>query len=160
MAECCCPEPSTAGEPVACRACQTASTPVDALTVKALLTESALSRFEPAVYRFCPDASCDVVYFAKDTPTFSKWDVRVSAWQKEPVGRRTVCYCFGENEADIADEIDRTGDSLAVHRIRTHIAAGRCACDVRNPRGACCLGDVTAAVERMRQMRLKGPLKP
>ena len=138
-----------------CSACQTASKPVDLLTVKALLTESALSRFDPAVYRFCPNASCDVVYFAEHAPTFSKWDVRVPVWQKEPVGRRMVCYCFGENEADITAEIDGTGESLAVNRIRTHIAAGRCACEVRNPRGACCLGDVIAAVQHMREVHLK-----
>jgi ribosomal protein S28E/S33 len=92
--------------------------------------------------------------------TFSRCDVRVPAWQKEPVGRRTVCYCFGENEADIAEELDRTGGSLAVDRVRTHIAAGRCACAVRNPRGSCCLGDVTAAVERMRQIRLNAVVRP
>src|SRR5881396_1130781 len=104
MAECCCPEPSIAhaGGPVTCTECRTASKPVDSLTVKALLTDSALSRFEPAEYRFCPNSSCDVVYFAQPAPTFLKKDVRVPVWQKEPVGRRTVCYCFGENEADIA----------------------------------------------------------
>jgi len=156
MAECCCPEPSTAGEAVVCRVCQTLSKPVDSLTVKALLTESALSVFDPGDYRFCPSAGCDVVYFAEGGPTFSKRDVRAAVWQKEPVGRRTVCYCFGENEGDIAEEIERTGESLAVTRVRAHIAAGRCACEVRNPRGACCLADVTAAVERMRQIAQKG----
>ena|SRR5260221_212207 len=154
MAECCCPEPGTAGEPAACGVCHTSSKPVDSLTVKALLTESALSRFEPAGYRFCPNADCDVVYFGEKAPAFSKPDVRVPVWQKESVGRRTICYCFGENEADIAEEIERSGKSFAVERVRTHIAAGRCACEVRNPKGACCLGDVTAAVERMRQIRL------
>jgi hypothetical protein len=160
VAECCCPGPSATSEPAACLACQAASQAVDSLTVKALLTESALSRFEPAVYRFCSNPGCDVVYFAEQAPTFSKGDVRVPVWQKERVGHRTVCYCFGENEADMAKEIDRTGESLAIHRIRTHIAAGRCACDVRNPKGACCLGDVTAAVERMWQICLRGPVKP
>ena len=145
---------------MACGACQTASKPVESLTVKALLTEAALSRFEPADYRFCPNACCDVVYFAPPTPTFSKCDVRVPVWQKEPVGRRMVCYCFGENEADIAEEINRMGESLAVNRVRTHIAAGRCACEVRNPRGACCLGDVIAAVEHMRQAHLKSAERP
>jgi len=159
MAECCCPEPTAAGEALACSQCQTASKPVDALTVKALLTASALTRFARIAYRFCPNTTCDVVHFAEHAPTFSKQDVRVPVWQKEPVGERTVCYCFGENESDIAEEIDRTGESLAVHRVRRHIAAGRCACEIRNPRGACCLSDVTAAVERMRQLHLKGPKK-
>jgi Zinc binding domain len=135
---------------VRCRACRTAGKPVDVLTVKALLRELALSRYEPAEYRFCDDSSCEIVYFAEAGPTFGVRDVRVPIWQKEPVGRRMICYCFGENEADMSAEIDRTGESLAIQRVRGHIAAGRCACEVRNPRGTCCLGDITAAVDRLR----------
>jgi hypothetical protein len=124
---------------------------VDSLTVKALLTETALRRFEPGLYRFCPDASCEVVYFTELPLAFLKSDVRVPVWQKETPGQRTVCYCFGENEADIRIEIERDGHSGAVDRVRAHIAAGRCACEVRNPRGACCLGDVMLAADRMGQ---------
>ena len=71
-------------------------------------------------------------------------------WQKEPPGRRTICYCFDETESAIARELRDTVHSDAVERVRAHIAARRCACEVRNPRGACCLGDVIAAVERAR----------
>ena len=60
-----------------------------------------------------------------------------------------ICYCFGENEADISAEVEQTGRYNAVERVRVHIASGRCACDVRNPKGACCLGDVTQAVKRI-----------
>jgi hypothetical protein len=67
-----------------------------------------------------------------------------------------VGYCFGENEADIAAEIERRGHSDAVQRVRAHIAAGRCACEIRNPRGACCLGDVIAAVERFAPAKVSG----
>jgi predicted HD phosphohydrolase len=72
-------------------------------------------------------------------------------WQKEPFGARLVCYCFGETEATIRDEIEMTGRSRAVERVREHIVAKRCACEVRNPRGACCLGDLIAAVRRAEQ---------
>jgi len=124
-------------------------TAVDHLTVKALMTERALQRFAPADYRFCQDAGCDVVYFTADGACFMTADVRVPVWQKRPFGERQVCYCFGESESSIRAEIEATGRSSAVERIREHIAAGRCACEVRNPRGACCLGDVTAAVTRV-----------
>lgn len=117
-------------------------------TVKALLTPAAMRQVTHATHRFCADPDCDVVYFAEDGRVYRTADVRVKVWQKEPPGARMVCYCFGENEADIRSEIETTGKSEAGHRVRTHIAAGRCACEVRNPRGACCLGDVTAAVRR------------
>jgi hypothetical protein len=134
---------------VGCRVCRTAGKPVDSLTVKALLSDAALARYEHAAYRFCPGATCAVVYFAENGPTFTTDDVREPVWQKESPGRRTFCYCFGENEADISHEIERTGQSSAVQRVHAHIAANRCACEVRNPRGTCCLGDLLAAVERL-----------
>ena len=154
MADCCCAGPGQSEPSVACRSCGTPGRLVESLTVKALLTDAALARYEHAAYRFCPDAACAIVYFAENGTAFATDDVRERVWQKDPPGRRTLCYCFGENEADIADEIERTGCSTAVQRVRTHIAAKRCACEVRNPRGTCCLGDLVAAVERLHHTRV------
>jgi hypothetical protein len=122
---------------------------VGLLTVRALLTESALRRASGSLHRFCPDPACDVVYFTENGETYSTADVRVPVWQKDPAGARVLCYCFGEDEAGIRGEINATGASQAVARIREHIGKGRCACEVRNPRGTCCLGDVAAAVRRI-----------
>jgi hypothetical protein len=150
MASCCCSDTSTDANGVArCPECGSRGTAVDHLTVKALLTERALQRFTPADYQFCQDAGCEVVYFNADGACFTTADVRVVVWQKRPFGERLVCYCFGESESSIRADVEATGRSSAVHRIRGHIAAGRCACEVRNPRGACCLGDVMAAVTRV-----------
>ncbi len=126
---------------------------MDRVTVKALLTEAALQRMPQGDLRFCPDADCDVVYFDADGVSFATTEVRVPVLQKLPFGARQVCYCFGESEASIRTELELTGASSATARIRDHIAAGRCACDVRNPRGACCLGDVIAATERVKAAR-------
>lgn len=149
MSECCCGGPVDTASRFACSACQTKGAPVDELTVKAVLTEAALQRFEPGAHRFCPDAACQVVYFDTANRMFTSSDCRVPVWQKEPPGRRLICYCFGENEADISAEIEQTGSSKAVERVRAHIAAGRCACEVRNPKGTCCLGDLALAVKRI-----------
>lgn len=149
MAECCCSGPVDTAAAFACAACRAKGLPVGELTVKALLTEAALQRFEPGAHRFCPDASCPAVYFDRANRTFTTSDLRVPVWQKEPPGQRMICYCFGENEAHIRAEVEQTGRSNAVERVRAHIESGRCACDVRNPRGACCLGDVTQTVKRI-----------
>jgi hypothetical protein len=122
---------------------------VDVATVKALLTSSALARLTASHFHFCAGPECGVVYFSDDGQIFLTSDVRVAVWEKQPPGERTVCYCFGENESDIRREIERDGRTSAVERVRAHIAARRCACDVRNPRGACCLGDLMAAVKRL-----------
>src|SRR4051812_8172233 len=108
-----------------------------------------MNRFEQSVYRFCAAASCPVVYFDDHGRVFETGDIRVHVWHKEPYGGRVICYCFGGNEQGLPYEIQQHGRSDAVERVRAHIAAKRCACDIRNPKGACCLADVTAAVKRV-----------
>lgn len=149
--DCCCPpRPEDPAERRICPRSGTHGSPVELNTVKALLTERALQRLTGSPHRFCADASCDVVYFDSSDQVFTVEDIRVPVWQKEPFGARTICYCFGENEADILCEVVL---SHAVERVRAHIAAGRCACELRNPRGTCCLGDIAAAVKRIESCR-------
>jgi hypothetical protein len=147
----CCGSPDPVPAPVAprCPRSRTKGLVVDLLTVKALLSESALSRVGKGPYRFCADPTCAVVYFDNDGRVFNTADLRVPVWQKQAAGDRTICYCFGENEAAMAREISQTGWCHASLRVRDHIAAGRCACEVQNPRGTCCLGDVMNAVARI-----------
>lgn len=151
MSNCCCP--GKADEPTSSRCPVSGShgAAVDVITVKALLTERALRRLLPGEYRFCPDDGCDVVYFGVDGQPFTMADVRVPVWQKLPFGDRPICYCFGESEASIRKEFEADGASTVIERVRAHIAAERCACELRNPRGACCLGDVIAAVKRVEE---------
>ncbi len=153
MATCCCPAPADHHDGMAaCPGCGSTGSRVETITVKALLTPAALVRFRPVEHRFCADPACEVVYFTADE-AYRRADIRVPVWQKEPVGARLICYCFGETEAIIRKEVDLRGVSHAVDRVREHIAAKRCACEVRNPRGACCLADVMAAVARAEQSR-------
>jgi hypothetical protein len=149
MSNGCCPATIDQGSASRCPVSHSLGTAVDRLTVKSLLTERALQQLRPGEYRFCPDAGCDIVYFGVEGGHFTTADVRVPVWQKVPSGDRPICYCFGESEASIRSEIESAGTSTAIERIRGHIDAERCACEVRNPRGACCLGDVIAAVKRI-----------
>jgi hypothetical protein len=143
MSNCCSTfPPNHAGNETSCPVSATKGAPVELQTVKALLTESALARLRVTDYRFCPDPTCDVVYFDAQGGCYTRADLRVSVWHKEPFGVRLVCYCFGETKSRIRQELVDHGQSHAVERVRAHITAGRCACEVRNPRGACCLGDV------------------
>jgi len=153
MAECCCAAATdTLDEAPRCPVSGARTTPVDLRTVKALLTETALARLSAtAAHRFCADPSCDIVYVDAGGARYLTSDLRVPVWQKARAGSedRIICYCFGESEARMRRELEATGRSLATDRVRAHIAAGRCACDLRNPRGACCLGDLGAAIARV-----------
>jgi hypothetical protein len=148
MDDCC---DSRLAEPGArtCATCTERGSPVQLQTVKALLTEVALRRLRLTHYRFCANPACKAVYFGDAGDQFGTSDIRVPVWQKEPAGERLLCYCFGETESGIRRELLEHGRTEVVARIREHIAAERCACDIRNPRGACCLGDVIAAVKRL-----------
>lgn len=120
------------------------------LTVKSLLTEIALRRLTPALpFYVCLEPACSVVYFTNDGLEYTRTDVRAVPWQKQPTGERRFCHCFDENEPSMLRELADTGRCDAVQRVRDHIAAGRCACEVRNPRGTCCLGDLMNAVNRI-----------
>ena len=146
MSEACC-VPVQRNRPP-CPGCGTRAVVVDEQTVKALLTTTALRRFLPEPLYFCGSPKCDVVYF-DGGQAFGTADLRVPVWQKLPAGDRLICYCFGENETDMRREIGETGLSAAVSRVRAGIAAKRCACELRNPRGTCCLGDVSTIVKEL-----------
>lgn len=117
--------------------------------MKALLTSEALARLNLAGFYFCSNELCDTVYFSDAGQVFQTVDVTAQPWHKQPAGDRTFCYCFGENEAALHLELASSGRIGAIERVRHHIAERRCACDIRNPRGVCCLGDLTAAVREI-----------
>ena len=150
MPNCCNEQQCAAMVPTArCPVNGAAGAVVESSAINALITTTALQRFEPGAYRFCASADCEVVYFDEQGRVFTVGDLRVAVWQKQPEGNRVLCYCFGENECAMRAEIARDGQSGAVERVRAHIRAGRCACDVRNPRGICCLGDVMTAIKHL-----------
>lgn len=132
-----------------CPACGVKGVEVETITLKALLTSDGLRRGIPTGPRYCATARCDVVYFEHEAGVvFRERDVVVPLHAKQPDNEDVpVCYCFGHTPRSIRDEIEATGSSTATAVITTEVKAGRCACEVRNPKGSCCLGDV-ARVER------------
>lgn len=146
MESCCTVKPAKVSAATACPECHRVGRSVERITLKALLRSEALMRLSDAPYRFCPTATCGVVYFAPES-VFRREDLVVPVFQKEPEGGRTVCYCFAITESDLRREIAETGSSTAAERITALVKADRCACEVRNPQGTCCLGNVTAAVK-------------
>ena len=152
MSSCCppsgCSTRSDAGSEL-CPACGTTGLSVDPITLKALLTSDGLRRGVPPAPRYCPNAHCQVVYFDRAAAAlFREADLIVPVHAKQPDSDVVpVCYCFGFSEKSIRDEIELTGISTATEAITAEVKAGRCACEVRNPKGSCCLGDV-ARVER------------
>jgi hypothetical protein len=160
---CCCP--SEAGNAVcelpaqnfqrpphvtnACPVCGEKGKPVQGQTVKALLSVS-LREVQDGEYLFCKTQTCPVVYFSPDgEQTFTVEQVRERVYQKEPDAEEVfVCYCFRHTVGDIRAASSETRAAL-VDDINTGINAEQCACDLRNPQGSCCLGNVRGLIKRL-----------
>jgi bacterioferritin-associated ferredoxin len=141
MEDCC--EREAEPRPGSCPRCGRAGREIERITLKALLRPDALARLGPEEHRFCATPECPVVYF-HNAEVYRREDVVVPVFQKELEGGRTVCYCFGISEDQIRREVETSGFSAAADRIKVLVRSGRCACEVRNPQGICCLGNVAA----------------
>jgi hypothetical protein len=146
MIECCSVAPANQAAVMSCPESGWRSKLVGMLTVRSLLRQIPLG-MPPTAYYFCDDPACDVVYFPSNAqaPLFRRTDLRVRVGVKETSGPIPVCYCFGFTGQEIRDEIRRTGRTTVAARITAEVKAGRCACEVKNPSGKCCLGDVARA---------------
>ncbi|AFZ69710.1 putative iron-sulfur cluster-binding metallochaperone [Deinococcus peraridilitoris] len=136
-----------------CPACGARGKTIKLITLKALLLPHALTTLEPAEhYRFCPDAACEVTYFS-DHRAYSRADVKVPVYQKDPGDSVPVCYCFAytRRNLELAAHDESTHEIPRV--IQDHIKAGRCGCEVNNPQGSCCLGNVNKALTRLREAK-------
>jgi hypothetical protein len=87
------------------------------------------------------------VYYAPDGQTFTQPMVRERVFQKDPHSAATpVCYCFAYTVGDMTAAPEH---ARIVLDIKAGIKAGQCACDLRNPQGTCCLGNVLALAPPM-----------
>lgn len=126
----------------ACPTCGKKGKPVDTATVKSMLSVS-LNQIKPTPYFFCPNRGCPTVYFSEDgLQTFGKDEIRERVYQKEPEADDVfVCYCFRHTVGEIRTATPERRTAI-LDDINAGIKAGQCACDWRNPQGACCLGNV------------------
>ncbi len=103
-------------------------------------------KFSQAGYKLCRNVACPVVYFAPGV-AIEKTELWVPVNFKEKNYDGPICYCFNHTVASIEAEIQSKGHSTAPAMITTEVKAGRCACEVKNPAGTCCLGDVTRVIQ-------------
>lgn len=131
----------------ACLVCGMKGKPVQGQTVKALLSVS-LRAVQDVDYLFCRTRTCPVVYFTRDgRQTFTTAQVRERVYQKEPDSADVfVCYCFRHTVGDFR-AASPEGRAARLDDINLGIDAGQCACDLRNPQGSCCLGNVRGLIK-------------
>jgi len=149
MSDCCSPSIDKVPRPT-CPASGDLGTSVSIVTLQSLLLDEAVGTLDvTSEFYFCPGPGCDIVYFNGDREQiFRKVDVKVRVGQKETSSPIPLCYCFGHSFESIRAEIEQLGASTAVADIRTKMKSPGCACEVKNPQGSCCLGNVTQAIKR------------
>jgi hypothetical protein len=154
MSDCCettkdgsCSPPTS--KPGICPSCGKKGKPVAVLTVKSLVRHHSRVPAS-ASFSFCRTVGCEVVYFS-DQVTFTTPDMKVRVGIKETADPIPLCYCFDYSRDDIRRDIEDRGQTSIVQQIKAEVQGGFCACDVKNPSGACCLGDITRAVQECRK---------
>ncbi len=148
MSESCCSAPAAGGDSRTCPECAHRGQSDDWLTVAALA-----SGVVPPKQRFwlCREPQCEVVYFGEDGTVLTVSDMTVVPGFKARSADDLVCYCFFHRRRDIEEELRATGATSVPDRITAEVKAGNCACEVRNPSGRCCLGDVQKAIKEIRE---------
>ena len=150
MQECCDYPPKRAG--VVCPKNKKFCKPVPRITVETLIRPEHKHSLALVPYSFCDSPDCDVVYVSasgEQVITASQLSVRVGIKEKEdPI---PLCYCFDFDRRAIWDDIRSKGTTDIPKIITQRIKAGECRCQVTNPRGNCCLGDIYQAVKQARE---------
>lgn len=132
-----------------CPECGKIGKPIQGQTVKALLSVS-LRQVRAVKYLFCRTQTCPIVYFSADgEQPFTIEQVRERIFQKEPEAEDVfICYCFRHTVGNLRAASSKVRIAI-VDDISTGINAGQCTCELRNPQGSCCLGNVRSVIKRL-----------
>ncbi len=131
-----------------CLISKTFSRKVQRRTLEHLLKAEKVGSIQNVQYYYCNDPECNIVYFSNENvPLFTIDDIKIKVFTKDKGDDVNVCYCFDWTRGRIKDEIEHTGSSTASFQIAKEIKNGNCTCDIKNPKGECCLGDVNTFVK-------------
>jgi hypothetical protein len=128
-----------------CPACGARGRRVKPITLDALIREG--TERDDAPYRFCATPGCECWFGEATGHAIPVSASRVRIGQKETTADRKLCYCFGYSAADVAEQVARTGTTTIPDVIADHCRRGEDRCPETNPQGACCLGNVRAAMK-------------
>ena len=149
MSESCCTITKGAKVSSRCPVSDEQGKPVEWLTVNALSARPVPTR---QAFRLCRNPNCEVVYYGEEGTILKISDLRVQPDFKTQSKEGILCYCFQLRRCDVQAELQRFGRTNIIERITSEVKAGNCACEVRNPSGKCCLGEVRAEVEAIRRV--------
>lgn len=116
---------------------------------RAIAIETLKSQLKPismhklaveATYYFCAHPTCPIVYF-NHAQVFEPEEIREKVFQKNHDADCLVCYCFGYTRAEVQNDA-QTNTPQILSQIKVGTKNKQCACELRNPQGRCCLGNI------------------
>jgi len=133
----------------ACNQCGETGRDVSRQTVVHHVKSEKLSSIGDDEYKFCSSPKCPVVYYTASGQTFTVDEVRELVTSKTNGDERPLCYCFGFTEGFARREIAQTGESSVFKQVSRFIKEKLCVCEIRNPSGVCCLGEINKTLKRL-----------
>lgn len=143
--ETCCKIPTTT---CPCPICGNAGRKVTALTLDNHVPGLLRAKIGDDV-TFCLNPACDVVYCNPSGVVVRRGETILPVTIKDGGDDVNVCYCFDFRRRDLRADLEARGKTDIPAQIRKGIAEGRCDCERKNPQGACCLGNVAAAIKKI-----------
>ncbi|KON70758.1 (2Fe-2S)-binding protein [Peribacillus butanolivorans] len=133
-----------------CPSCNVKGKNVKIITLKSMLKPSVLDSLNAGLtHYFCSTEGCNVVYFDTGKKMYLTSEIKVSVHQKDKSSIVPVCYCFGWTKEKIKEYIKQELSPKPIEHIRKNIKENRCGCEVNNPQGSCCLGNVTNYIKSL-----------
>lgn len=133
-----------------CPSCKNKAKNVKLITLKSLLKPTSLETLNAKEnHYFCSTEDCDVVYFDTNNKKYLVTDIKVSVHQKDDSVSTPICYCFDWTKEKIKEYVEKGLTTKPVEQIRQNIKENRCGCEVNNPQGSCCLGNVTKYINEL-----------
>ncbi len=152
----CCVIPHT-GNPPVCPMNEQVVKTVGRITVETLVKPEIKSQLLPQPYYFCNAPDCDTVYVsALGEHLITKDQLSVRVGIKEQEDPSPICYCFNYDRQAIQADFRNMGSTEIPKIITARVKAGECQCELTNPSGTCCLGDVSRAVKQAEAMHQQG----
>ncbi len=151
--ESCEPSGTRTSAEAACPRCGHVGRVVADRTMRAILKPGHADALLGVERRFCKTPECEVLYYGADGRLVEKGAAAVRVGVKESQEPVPLCYCFGFSRADVRRQVADRGESDMPARISAEVRAGRCSCEVKNPSGTCCLGEVNKAVKEAQEDR-------
>ena len=128
----------------------TGSRKIQRRTIEHLVKPELVGSISDSQYYYCDEPDCPVVYFSQDgSGAFTTGDLQVAVFDKDSSEDVNVCYCYDWSRNRIRNELAETGQSTASREIAKKVRASLCECDIKNPKGTCCLGDIQSFLKEI-----------